>query len=53
MPSLHTVRLTQFDTRSAACMQQLNAAVREGALVHMEVRRLGKEGLTCPPGLQG
>jgi hypothetical protein len=37
MPSLHTVRLNRFDTRSAACMEQLNAAVREGALVHVEV----------------
>jgi hypothetical protein len=41
MPSLHTVKLRQFDTRSAACKEQLNAALREGALVHMEVRRLG------------
>jgi hypothetical protein len=38
MPSLHTVKLSCFDMRSAACMEQLNAAVREGALVHMKVR---------------
>jgi hypothetical protein len=40
MPSLHTVKLNCFDMRSAACMELLNTAVRDGALVHIEVRRL-------------
>lgn len=38
LPSLHTVRLSNFDISSAECLEQITAALREGALVHVKVR---------------
>jgi hypothetical protein len=40
MPSLRTVKLDDFDISSAACTEQLTRALREGALLHVKVRRM-------------
>jgi hypothetical protein len=39
MPSLHTVRLSLFNVGSAACTEQITAALREGALIYIKVRK--------------
>jgi hypothetical protein len=41
MPSLHALRLEQLDISSAACKDQLTAALREGALIHVKVSEQG------------